>query len=100
MMHFLAGATLGFFSFWILFDSGHFFKTEQNTTVSILSVFFCVLVLGLAWELLEYTHGIMDSHEGYRLDTINDLILDSAGGIIAGLLSLKNRRIRTLFPNV
>ena len=92
MMHFLAGLTGGFASYWVIFHSGLFFKTPQKVSFVILSVLLCMLIAGVAWEVLEYTHGLTDSHEGYRLDTMNDLILDSAGAVLAALIATRKRK--------
>lgn len=92
MMHFLAGVTLGFFAFWILFRSGIIFGEEKRASLIILSVLLPVFLLGVAWEVFEYTNGITDSHEGYRLDTMNDLILDSCGAVFAALIAGRKKR--------
>ncbi len=97
LMHFLAGVVGGFAAYWVLFKSGHFYSdTQVRVWVLILAVFVCVLIAGVAWEVFEYVNGITDSHEGYRVDVINDLILDSAGGVLAALLSLRKRHSHNL----
>lgn len=92
MMHFLAGFALGFGVFWGLFRSGHLFKGAERPMFMIFSVLLVVFVLGVGWEIFEYVNGIDDSHEGYRKDVINDLVLDSAGAVLAAILALGRRR--------
>jgi len=80
-MHFLAGFAGGFVAYWFFMRSGLFLQRR------IFSVFVVVLIVGVAWEFFEYFNGITDSHEGYALDVTVDLILDSAGAILAGFIA-------------
>lgn len=87
LMHFFVSFTGGLGIFWGLFDSGFIFRERfEKRGASILLVFACVFSVGIGWEVFEYAYGINDSNEGYVLDTIDDLILDSAGAIIAAAL--------------
>lgn len=87
LMHFLVSFTGGLGIFWGLFDSGIIFHGRfQNRAVMILMVFLCVLATGISWEVFEYVNDLKDSTEGYVFDTINDLILDSTGALLAGLI--------------
>ena len=92
MMHFLAGVAGGLASYWVLFSSGHFFKTPQKLIVMILVVLLCVFIAGVAWEVFEYVNGFTDSHEGYQLDVTNDLVLDTAGAVLASLIASRRKR--------
>src|SRR3990167_5578456 len=59
LMHFLAGLTGGFATYWVLFHSGHFFsKKLPSPLLAITSVFICILIAGVAWEIFEYVNGI------------------------------------------
>lgn len=91
VMHSLAGIIGGFATYWTLFSSGNFFSRSNSRRVIIWSVVILVFIAGVAWEIFEYKNGFTDSHEGYVLDTLNDLILDTTGALIAVLLSLRRR---------
>ena len=91
LMHFLAGVTGGLASYWVLFHSGNLFNKPQKPLFCILSVLLCVLIAGVAWEIFEYVNGLTDSAEGYKLDTFNDLILDSAGAVLAAMIASRQR---------
>ena len=90
LMHFLVSLTGGLGIFWGLFDSGIIFHNRfQSRSTMIILAFLCVLAIGIGWEVWEYVNGIIDSTESYALDTINDLILDSAGSLLAGLIATR-----------
>ncbi|MBX4206204.1 hypothetical protein KW784_00190 [Candidatus Parcubacteria bacterium] len=91
MMHFLAGLALGLFAYWGLFASGILFKRERRTSLVVASVVISVFIIGAAWEVFEYANGITDSHEGYALDTTNDLILDCCAAALAAFIGLRKR---------
>lgn len=91
-MHFLAGLALGFASFWGLFQSGIIFRSQRGAGFMIGSVFLSVFVIGAGWEVFEYMNGFTDSQEGYVQDTVNDLILDSCGALLAALVASRKKR--------
>lgn len=91
LMHFTVGVTVGLISYWVLFYSGLLFDDLRGKWFRILAVAACILVAGVAWEVFEYVYGITDSHEGYVLDTVNDLILDVAGAVLPVLIVLRKR---------
>lgn len=91
MMHFLTGFMLGLFIYWGLFASGLFVRTPASARRVVWTVFLCVFAIGVAWEIFEYVNGLTQTIEGYKLDTMNDLILDSCGGILAALITTGKR---------
>lgn len=91
MMHFLGGFTGGIIAFWLLIDSGLFFKNFPKKDTLIFSTLFLVLFFGIAWELFEYTNGIARAVGGYAQDTFFDLLLDATGAVLACLVVWKNR---------
>ena len=93
MMHFLAGFVLGLTGYWLLFKSGLFFTSLYKPVFMILTLFIAVFILGAAWEVFEYTNGMTNSHEGYKVDVLNDLTLDSAGTVLAVLLATRKRKV-------
>lgn len=92
-IHFLAGLAGGLATYWCLFHSGILFKKPiSNFLAATLSVLICVMIVGVGWEVFEYVNGFTDSHEGYALDTINDLVLDGSGAVLAALIGVRKRR--------
>lgn len=90
LLHFLAGFIGGLATYWVLFNSKIFGNGESlRKSTRVLMVFVCVMIAGLAWEWMEYAFGLTNSHEGYPIDPIFDLILDGAGAVLATLISLK-----------
>jgi hypothetical protein len=87
LMHYFAGVIGGLSTYWVLFHSGIFFKEMPSKRFSVITVFVCVLIAGIAWEFAEFFYGITDSHEGLALDITNDLIMDSLGAISAALIA-------------
>lgn len=90
-MHFLAGLSGGLITYWVLAESGVFPNfVGRRMTDYMVAVFICVMLVGIAWEIFEYTNGITQSHEGYIVDTMIDLILDGAGAILAVYIGTRN----------
>ena len=89
-MHFFTGFIVGLVVYWVLFNSKIFGNGDAlRQRTRILMVFVCVMVIGLLWEWMEYTFNITNSHEGYPLDPIIDLVLDGAGAILASVVGLR-----------
>lgn len=59
-----------------------------NTNTLSKSVLFA-LVVGLVWEVFEYTAGVSQSEPGFVLDTIIDLCMDVFGGSVGYFISKK-----------
>jgi len=92
LLHFLVSTTGGLCIFWGIFDSGLIFRGRfKSRASSMLLVFVCVLAVGIGWEVWEYANDLLDNHEGYALDTINDLILDSTGALLAVIFASRKR---------
>lgn len=86
MMHFLGGISLGLFSLWVAYSAGLFKKMPLSRSAIIVTAFFSVLIIGVGWEIFEKMNGLTQSTEGYRLDTIHDLLADMAGALVAGFI--------------
>lgn len=95
MMHFLAGLAGGMAAYWGLFESGFWRRRGDKILLPILSVVVCLMIVGVAWEIFEFANGMTDSTEGYRLDTIHDLMMDAAGSLVAAIVCIR----ATLFKN-
>ncbi len=83
--HFLGGVWSALFIFWL----GVVFHRPPN--VFLVASF--VLVLGVAWEIFEYSVGISAAAD-YALDTLSDLCMDLLGAVVVSLAA------RLLFTHV
>lgn len=86
MMHFLGGVSLGILSLWTLYASGIFKRLTPNQARAIITAIMIVLAIGVGWEIFENLNGLTQSTEGYKLDTIHDLLADTLGALVAGLV--------------
>ncbi len=93
LMHFYVSMTGAFGLYWGLFHSGIIFrKPFQSEFINIALVFLLVMIIGSGWEVYEYYYGIsLDAAEGQVRDTVNDLILDSAGALLAAAFAGRKR---------
>ena len=82
-MHFLAGFVGGSATYGVLSRLG------KPSVPLVLAAF---LIVAGAWEIFEYINGIAYNHEGYRLDTLNDLVLGVSGAILACAVGLRRER--------
>jgi hypothetical protein len=78
-VHILGGTCAGFFVAW--------FSAVQGRRTPVLLCVCAALLVGGAWEIFEYIESIGASpFMSYGLNTTKDLLNDSVGGFIAGLL--------------
>ena len=89
MLHTLAGVAGGLGVYWFLFDSGMWRRQSDKILLPVLAVAICLLIVGALWEIFELAIGNVDSHEGYRLDVIHDLLADTAGAVLAAWYSVR-----------
>lgn len=93
VLHFIVPMAGGFGIYWGIFRSGLIFRrTFSGTLVPFTIVFSCVMAVVIGWEMFEYINGMTDSTEGYRLDTINDLIFGGIGGALPTLIVLRKKK--------
>lgn len=81
IVHFTAGAFVGFVFIWLYFNIYNHGKYIQPVLFVVLSV----LLVGLLWEVFEAltkTTGVLPG-QSYVFDTVTDLIADVVGGIAA-----------------
>lgn len=91
VMHFLGGISMGLLSLWVIYASGIFKRMTPTRTRTIVTVLIAVLVVGIGWEIFENLNGLTQSTEGYKLDTIHDLIADICGGLVAGFIGANKK---------
>lgn len=72
-MHFLGGA-------WMVIAASSF-AYGMHRRLSISAALAIAVIVGIAWEGFEFWFGLIDLTD--RIDSIADLILDVAGGVVA-----------------
>jgi len=87
-MHFLGGLLMGFIALFIFFTSEKIHFPSDNRVVIFCITLGFVLIVGLVWELWEIFAGLTNIINDLG-DTIFDLIMDTAGAIVAYLLTIK-----------
>jgi len=80
--HFLGGVCVGIGALWLYLLLGE--RTQYFIWVVIW-----VLVIGILWEVFEYVGGAM-REKNYEIDTIIDLVLDSAGALVVWMRTKKS----------
>lgn len=86
LLHFLGGIWLAMSGFWLLYLSN-----KVNCKKSVRNFFIATLVpvfiIGIAWEVFEYVNGITFVLPGevYEIDTVGDVFVDLAGGLLVYL---------------
>lgn len=77
VMHFLGGLWVGLFFLYIFYAEDQLFK-------KFLTVFLCVLLIGVLWEFFEFfTFNYIGKDPFNALDTVSDIFFDLAGGTFA-----------------
>ena len=89
LVHFIGGVSVGFFALWTFWDSGLWKKERPKQFSALITTVLVVIIVGAAWEIFEYVNGLTQSTEGYKLDTIHDMIADTLGAIVAGAWGVK-----------
>ena len=93
LMHFLGGLLMGFIALFVFFTSEKISFPKNNRVLIFSLTIGFVLIVGLIWELWELFVGFSDVLNDVG-DTILDLIMDTAGAIVAYLLTIKKIWIR------
>ena len=89
LMHFLGGLLIGLMSLWAYFYSDFFKNSKVEKNILIIISLISVWFIGVGWEIFEILIEPEYFKEGYILDTILDLVMDTLGAIVAGLILLK-----------
>lgn len=86
MLHFLGGVWLAMSGFWFVYLSDKF-NIKRSVKNFFIATLVPVLVIGLGWEVFEYVNGItfVLPGERYEIDTIGDVFVDLAGGMLVYL---------------
>ena len=88
VMHGLGGIVIAAFALW-LWRYG--LNSEKPVPSMFALTFLSTLAVGIAWEIFEYIAGshATQPFDSYILDTILDIMMDIAGGMIAYLFLSK-----------
>ena len=81
-LHFLGGLWIGLTSIYIYHHSERF-KPIVLENHLFLSIFLCVIVVGVLWEFFEYYTGLAFAFGNYPLDTVKDMLMDILGGVVS-----------------
>ena len=84
-MHFLGGLLIGLLALWILFVCEKCGFSHVNSLLVFFVTLGVVLLVGSLWELFEVFTGITPITDIDLVDTLEDLLLDSLGAIVAFL---------------
>lgn len=80
--HFLGGVWVGFLTAWLL--------QKLGGRISVARSIAGALVVGIVWEIFEHYFALGgNAFMPYWIDTIKDLIIDMAGGALAGYSALR-----------
>ena len=83
--HFLGGLAIGVLSIWVIY--GLILRSTPSSVKVMLTTIFSVLIIGVGWEIFEHIYGIANPTGGnYVTDTTHDLIADTLGAILAGII--------------
>ena len=83
MMHFLGGLLAALVFIRVLYVGNWFGYDFRKHTTFFINILGAVLVVGLAWELFEVFAGMTEITALDIRDTIEDLIMDTLGAIVA-----------------
>lgn len=81
-MHVLGGLFAGYFGI----ACSVFFSKNTKKKPSLRVALSAALIVGIAWEVLEYGYGLSGLDPIHRFDAIKDLINDMMGGVISLLV--------------
>ena len=88
LAHSLAGLAGGLVALWFLADSGLWKVFRKPDWVYAILVFISVMIVGVGWEIFEYSNNLTDSYEKlYSVDVASDLILDALGALLVTPIS-------------
>ncbi len=90
LVHWVAGLTAGFSTYWVLWCSGWFFSRQVARLELVMALVVTpMLIVAVGWEVFEYVYNIADPLEGYALDVTNDIVLGCCGAALAVLIATR-----------
>lgn len=93
--HFGGGFWVGGTTLWV-YDHLYSFKNNSDNWFQIILLsLFASLAIGFMWEIFEVLIGsTVLPNENYFSDTVIDLIFDSIGALVAGVIFLSTARCK------
>lgn len=99
LLHYLGGAFAALIFVWVRYYSGYF-RLEKPTMLRLCVMAIAgALLVGAGWELFERllnVHIWWSGPEGYVLDTMMDIVMDTLGGITAAFVLMRLSRASTI----
>lgn len=83
LTHFLGGFLIGLLLIWGYYRISDFYPSVCTFTRPHVFVLPMVLLVAVAWELLEVWGGVSVHHPHFATDTAIDLVVGSVGGLAA-----------------
>ena len=83
LMHFLGGLIGGYFSVWLLIDSGSVFREPPTRKTSLMLVLILVWIFLIGWEGVEYFYKLPQPDASYPIDTAIDILVGTLGTLVA-----------------
>lgn len=89
MMHFVSGIIVGYFGMFIatLIWKKSLQLSQRKKLLLFVVALLTSLLIGMIWEILEYSMGLIQNTPELVFDTVSDLIDDVSGGILAWALA-------------
>jgi hypothetical protein len=81
-MHFLGGLWIALLSAWFFSHFSFFYSRKGNTKFVWSTLVFLVILIGVLWEIFEYTTGIAALPSEYWFDTLLDMVMDFLGVVV------------------
>ena len=93
VLHTLGGAWAFLLSVWLLYFSGYVSGGSKTKYSAFWKGLGLAILIGVLWEVFEYYMGATYADD-YMIDTICDIVSDTAGALMASLYFLRrfNRR--------
>lgn len=84
MMHGLGGLLIGSIVTWGLLRVGYGQKLSRPAF--FWATLLGIVIVGVGWEIMEYTNGFFIGEVNVLADTILDIVMDITGGIVGWIL--------------
>ncbi len=81
-MHFLGGLFVGLSVLWLFFESGYITLSKHIRTITLVTLISFALI-GISWEIFQYSVGLFIGKENAVVDTSVDLLVGLIGALIA-----------------
>lgn len=98
VVHFLGGTWVALA---VLFIGETRLGSKYLPRVSVKTIFFVALSIGVLWEIYELTFTITNFHDiGYTWDTTHDILMDISGALVTAFTFRKNFAVKISQENL